>query len=102
VRTFHSRQVAASRRRARCRGRITELLEGCARGDEAALGRLVDLLQPVVLAASGQRFPHLAAEDVAVEVFVRVWQLAPTFDRRRQVAELPERTAEPSLAGDAA
>ena len=65
-----------------CRGFITELIERCARRDEEALGRLVDVLQPLVLAASAREFPDRAADDVAVEVFVRVWQLAPTYDRR--------------------
>ena len=82
-----------------CRGFITELVQRCARRDEEALGRLVDLLQPLVLAAAQHRFPHRPADDVAVEVFVRVWQLAPSFDGGQigpvtwilsQLAEVPE------------
>lgn len=92
---------AGASRRSRCRGFLTELIERAGRGDEESLGRLVDLLQPLVLAAARRRFPDRAPDEVAVEVFLRVWQLAPTYDRRRegpvtwilrQVAEVHEPT----------
>ena len=67
----------------RCRGFLTELIEQSGRGNQESLGRLVDVLQPLVLAAARRRFPDRAPDDVAVEVFVRVWQLAPTYDRRQ-------------------
>jgi DNA-directed RNA polymerase specialized sigma24 family protein len=100
----HAQQVGA-RKRAGCRGFITELIERCGDGDEDALGRLVDLLQPLVLAAAGHRYPDRAADDVAVEAFVRVWHRASTYDRRsvgpvtwvlRQVAEVAD-LAEPAV-----
>ena len=108
MRRRHHKLVGA--RKAACRGFITELIERCAHRDEEALGRLVDLLQPLVLAAAGRQFPDRRADDVAVEVFVRVWQLAPTYDRRqvgpvtwimRQVTELREPAAR-SFAGEVA
>ena len=98
----HRRAKLVEARKTACRGFITDLIERCARRDEEALGRLVDLLQPLVLAAAARRFPDRRADDVAVEVFVRVWQLAPGYDRRevgpvtwimRQVADLPEPAA---------
>ena len=79
-----SRRSVRTRKRARCRGFLTELIEQSGRGDQQSLGRLVELLQPLVLAAARRRFPDRAPDDVAVEVFVRVWQLAPTYDRRRE------------------
>jgi DNA-directed RNA polymerase specialized sigma24 family protein len=107
VHRLHARDVG-TRKGATCRGLLTELIERCARGDEDAMGRLVDLLQPLVLAAAGHGFPHRPADEVAVEAFVRVWREASTYDRRnigpvawvlRQVSELAE-PALPSLAGD--
>ena len=77
---------AGARRRARCRGLFTELIEQSGRGDEESLGRLVDLLQPLVLAAARRRFPEPPADEVAVEPFVQVWRPAPTYDRRREGA----------------
>lgn len=100
MRRRHDRLIGA--RKAACRGFITELIERCAREDEEALGRLVELLQPLVLAIVSREYPDRRADDVAVEVFVRVWQLAPSYDRRqvgpvtwimRQIAELPEPAA---------
>jgi DNA-directed RNA polymerase specialized sigma24 family protein len=79
-----------------CRGFITELIERCAHGDEEAMGRLVDLLQPLVLSAAGQRFPDRPNDDVAVEAFVRVWQRAATYDslRSRPVAWVLQQVSE--------
>jgi hypothetical protein len=97
-------------KRPTCRGFITELIARCARGDEEALGRIVDLLQPLVLATAGQRFPDRRADDVAVEAFVRVWHQARTYDGGsvgpvrwvlQQVCE-PAQAGVPSLSGDRA
>jgi len=105
VRRRRERHVGA--RKGVCRGFIAELLERCARRDEEALGRLVNLLQPLVLAAAGRRFPDRPADDIAAEVFVRIWELAPTYDRRqvgpvtwimRQIAESPEPAASLEVA----
>jgi len=77
------RRSVRARNRTRCRGFLTELIEQVGRGDQESLGRLVDLLQPLVLAAVRRRFPDRDTDEVAVEVFVRIWRLAPAYDRRR-------------------
>jgi DNA-directed RNA polymerase specialized sigma24 family protein len=64
---------------ARCRGFVTELVVRCGRGDEAALGRLLDLFYAPVLADAARR-GHPRPDDAAVsEAFVRLWSAAPTF-----------------------
>ena len=79
-----SHRSVRARNRTRCRGFLTELIEQIGRSNEKSLGRLVDLLQPLVLAAARKRFPDRGPDEVAVEVFVRIWRLAPTYDRRRE------------------
>jgi len=73
------------------------------------MGRLVDVLHPLVLAAARQRFPGRPADDVAVEAFVRVWADAGAYDARRSgpLAWILDRVNDlavpaPALAGDPA
>jgi RNA polymerase sigma-70 factor (ECF subfamily) len=59
----------------------TVLLERVARGDRDALGALYELLGPAVhgVARRVTRAPALA-EEITHDVFLAVWQKAPTFD----------------------
>ena len=61
-----------------CPGFITDLILRCGRGDEAALGRLFDLLHAPVSAALAQDRPE-ARDELVLDVFRRLWHHAPTF-----------------------
>lgn len=63
-----------------CPGFITELIQRCAQGDEAALGSLFDVFIPLVLAIVGGGVASPAAEAMAVETFQRVWLSSASFD----------------------
>jgi RNA polymerase sigma-70 factor (ECF subfamily) len=61
-----------------------ELLRAVARGDEAAFGRLYDLVSPRVYGLIRRVLRDPAqAEEVAQEVFVEVWRTAARFDAAR-------------------
>jgi hypothetical protein len=58
----------------RCRGFITNLVLRCGRGDESALGELVDLTFFVVAAAVKRGAqPSAGTDDEIVEAFRRIW-----------------------------
>ncbi|MGA8852113.1 MAG: ECF RNA polymerase sigma factor SigK [Aeromicrobium sp.] len=63
---------------------LNTLLTHVARGDEAALGQLYDLMGPAVFGLARRiiRDPS-RAEEVTQEVFVQVWQSATRFDASR-------------------
>ncbi len=72
------RHTTRPRVSADCPGFITDLILRCGRGDEAALGRLFDLLHAPVSAALGQGRPE-ARDELVLDVFRRLWHHAPTF-----------------------
>ena len=60
------------------------LMAALTRGERAALGRLIALYGPGVQRYAGQILRHRAeAEDVAQEVFLRVWRQAGSYDPAR-------------------
>lgn len=60
------------------------LMAALSRGERAALGRLIALYGPGVQRYAGQILRHRAeAEDVAQEVFLRVWRQAGSYDPAR-------------------
>lgn len=63
----------------RCRGFITELVVRCGRGDEPALGRLLDLFYAPLLASTARQGRPTLSEDLVSEAFVRLWRAAPSF-----------------------
>lgn len=72
--------MATTTHSGRCPGFITYLIMRCARGDEAALGRLFDLFLPMVLGIVGNGTASPATDALVVNAFSRVWLLAPTYD----------------------
>lgn len=62
-----------------CPGLVTALILRCARGDQAALGTLFDLLHAPVAAIVGGH--GRGRDDLVVEVFHHVWRGAPAFRR---------------------
>jgi RNA polymerase sigma-70 factor (ECF subfamily) len=62
----------------------TELLHAVARGDERALGSLYDHYSPILFGLLLRILKDRPeAEDVLQEVFLQVWQRAPSFDAER-------------------
>jgi RNA polymerase sigma-70 factor, ECF subfamily len=85
-----------------------ELLQATARGDEAALARLYDLLAPAVfgLAKRVVRDPA-RAEEITQDVFLSVWRFATRFDpakgsARTWILTLTHRRAVDVVRADAA
>ena len=72
------RHITRPRASADCPGFITDLILRCGRGDEAALGRLFNVLHAPVSAALAQDRPE-ARDELVLEVFRRLWRHAPTF-----------------------
>lgn len=64
----------------RCRGFVGDLVLRCGRGDEAALGRLLDLFYAPVLADAVRRGRPRPDDALVSEAFVLLWRAAPTFD----------------------
>ncbi|MGA5303185.1 sigma-70 family RNA polymerase sigma factor [Nucisporomicrobium flavum] len=63
---------------------VGDLLRGIARGDEAAFGRLYDLVAPRVFGLIRRVLRDPAqAEEVTQEVLVEVWRTAARFDSAR-------------------
>jgi RNA polymerase sigma-70 factor (ECF subfamily) len=61
-----------------------ELMGAIAAGDRAALAALYDLHAPIVMSLAKRMLRDpAAAEDLAHDVFVEVWQHAAEFDRAR-------------------
>lgn len=70
----------------RCRGFVGELVLRCGRGDEAALGRLLDLFYAPLLADAVRRGRPRPDDALVSEAFVLLWRAAPTFDPSTQCA----------------
>ncbi|MCW2792862.1 MAG: hypothetical protein JWO76_1960 [Nocardioides sp.] len=62
-----------------CRGFVTELVVRCGRGDETALGDLLDLFYAPVLALVERHGGSRPTDDVVTEAFVHLWRRAPSF-----------------------
>ncbi|MCW2757557.1 MAG: hypothetical protein JWO46_1303 [Nocardioidaceae bacterium] len=73
-------------RASRCPGYITDLLLRCAQGESTALGRLFDVLHPLVQAMVEDGTRSARPDDVVVEVFGRLWRQAPTYDPKTRTA----------------
>lgn len=65
-------------------GELARALEGCARGEQAALRLLFDRLGPQMIGVA-MRFLRRRdlAEDVVQDTFVSIWQKAGSFDPAR-------------------
>jgi RNA polymerase sigma-70 factor, ECF subfamily len=66
------------------RGQDAELLARSARGDRRAFDEIITRYGPVALRVAARMAPdRQAAEDIAQEAMVRIWQRAGEFDARR-------------------
>lgn len=63
-----------------CPGFIADLLTRCARGEDAALGRIFDLFLPSVLGVVGNGISSQQTDTCVVETFHHVWLNAASFD----------------------
>ena len=60
------------------------LMRRVAGGDQAALGELYDATSPIVLGLIRRIVSdHARAEEIALDVYTRVWRLAPTYDQSK-------------------
>lgn len=73
------RPHGGSRDLATCPGFITELIQRCGRGEQDALGRLLDLFYVPVLRAVRSRQPERPEDEAVAEVFGRVWRHSATY-----------------------
>lgn len=64
-----------------CPGIISDLVLRCARGDEAAMGRLFDVVFPLILAIVVRgAAASSTTDDQVVEAFTRIWRRATEYD----------------------
>lgn len=90
-----------------CPGILTDLVLRCARGDEAALGRLFDVVFPLIRAIVVRSAASSGTtDDRVVAAFTRIWRCATEYDPATpvvawlmgQVADVPG-CRSPALAG---
>ncbi len=60
-------------------GLVSDLLLRCGRGDTVALGRLFDLVGPVVTALVSERVAPEQVPDRLTAAFAEVWRRAPSY-----------------------
>jgi hypothetical protein len=70
----------------RCRGFVTNLVLRCGRGDEAAIGLLLDLFYAPVLADAARHGRPRPDDEAVSDGFVRLWGAAATFTPGAQCA----------------
>ncbi len=64
-----------------CGRSLSAAIEGCARGDVAALGSLFDCCGILATTLAAERIEDPALRcDAVVEIFLRLWRRAPLYD----------------------
>jgi hypothetical protein len=70
-----------------CGRSLSAAIEGCARGEESALGSLFDCCGILATTLAAERIGDPALRcDAVVEIFLRLWRRAPLYDREYQSA----------------
>jgi hypothetical protein len=60
-------------------GLVSDLLLRCGRGDHVALGRLFDLVAPIITAVVAERVEPAQVPDGLTAAFAEVWRQAPAY-----------------------
>lgn len=70
-----------------CGGSLSAAIEGCARGDVAALGSLFDGCGVLAATLAAERIVDPTVRpDAVVDIFLHLWRRAPLYDSRDQSA----------------